>query len=196
MTASRKSVGISRRGLKRAIVGLLTLLVLIPAPAMALTFTGNWVATTSVSGGPTPPTPTFNDFTNNPSQVDDLIVNSGTYQGATQVASSTIELRRGISLSKTQTVEFEDQFVSQFKQAGTTVSVSVLSSSGQTVLTPISLSAQFTGPSTWELAYSAATTAKLKSGTYTLDVKVTYNTNNKIGGWKTISPNHFEFTGF
>ena len=39
-------------------------------------------------------------------------------------------------------------------------------------------------------------TNTIKSGAYTLDVTVAYNTNNKIGSWKTISQHHFEFQGF
>ena len=104
--------------------GLAAALLLLPAPAMAaLTFNGaTWtVVSNTQSGGPTPPAAMFTDATNNPKQEDDLYVNMGAYSGSTKTANSSIELTRGVNLSTSnQFLEFEQQFTSQFTQAGVT----------------------------------------------------------------------------
>jgi hypothetical protein len=130
-------------------------------------------------------------------QQDDLFVNKGNYQGATATAVSTIELTRGITLSTAnQFLEFVDQFTAQLKQAGLSATVAVKDSGGRTVLTPLSYSTS-TNSTTFQQfqVFQAEFNNLLKSGNYTLDVKVTYNTNNKIGGWKTVSQHHFTFAG-
>jgi hypothetical protein len=181
---------------KRFVAGLLAALVLLPVPAMAaITFNGTWTPVISTVGGPTPPTPLWSDATNNPGQVDDLTVNMGTYQGSTQQATSKIELTRPINLSTdNQTIEYLNQFTSQFTKAGVNVEVWVKNSSGQVVLNPIVVSHNFSNTTTLqETDMTFANT--LKKGNYTLEVQVIYNTNNKVGGWKTISPHKFEFKG-
>jgi hypothetical protein len=182
---------------KQLIAGLTAALVLLPVPAMAaITFNGTWMPVISTVGGPTPPTPTWSDSTNNPGQVDNLTVNMGTYQGSTQMATSKIELTRSFSLSTdNQTLEFAQQFTSQFTKAGFDVEVHVKNSSGQNVFNPIVSSHNLSGTTTWQ--ETDATFANIfKKGNYSLDVNVIYNTNNKLGGWKTISPHRFTFKGF
>ena len=187
---------------KRAVGGLAAALVLLPVPAMAaLTFNGaTWtVLSNTQSGGPKPPAATFTDTTNNAKQQDDLFVNMGNYNGSTATAASSIELTRGITLSSSnQLLEFEQDFMTQLKQAGVSVTVSVKNSSGQVVQTPLTYSASTSSTSFVKYSVSQSNFNNLlKSGAYTLDVKVTYNTNNKIGAWQSISPaNHFEFKGF
>ena len=164
---------------------------------MALTFTSSWVAAVSLSGGPTPPTPTFTDSTNAAKQEDNLYVEMGNYQGATKVASSTIDLTRNINISaSSQGVEFEHDLLAEFKQAGAAVTVSVRDSAGRTVVTPIQFNRQNQSADPTYFATFQQEFANVKKGDYTLDVKARYFTNNKVGGWKSISGfHHFEFEG-
>jgi hypothetical protein len=182
---------------KQLIGGVVAALMLLPVPAMALTFLGSWHATISGSGGPTPPPATFSDVTNNPGQVDDLTVNMGNYQGSTATATSSIELTRQFTVpSPSQKLSFQEQFTSQFTQAGASVSVAVKDAAGKnTLFTPLFFSIQSTIKQPVTVQVFQLATRTVSSGTYTFDVKVVYNTNNKIGGWKTISPHAFEFKG-
>src|SRR5262245_33629274 len=179
---------------KQVVAGLLAALLLLPVPAMAaITFNGTWTPVIFTMGGPTPPTPLWHDDTTG--QVDNLTVNMGTYQGSTESATSKIELTRPFSLSTdNQTIEYMNQYTSQFPKAGLNVQVFVKNSNGQVVLNPISVNRSFTGTTTvQETDVTFANT--LTKGDYLLDVRVVYNTNNKIGGWKTISPHQFTFQG-
>ena len=183
---------------KRAIGGLIAAVLLLPVPAMAaLTFNGSWVATYAQSGGPTTAKPTFTDYTDNAHQEDQLLLNNPNYQGSTAPATSTIELTRGFTLSTSnQKLEFEDAFVELLNHAGGSVSVAVKNSSGATVLTPLNSVFSTTG-SKLVAQFNEVFKNTLAKGNYTLDIKITYNTNNKVGSWKSISPNHyFEFQGF
>ncbi len=159
--------------------GVAAALVLLPVPAMAaLTFTGTtWtVASDTQSGGPTPPAATFTDVTNNPKQEDDLYVNMGNYTGSTKTATSSIELTRGITLSSSnQLLEFEQNFMTELKQAGLSVTVSVKNSSGQVVQTPLTYSTSTSSTSFVKYTVSQANINNLlKSGAYTLDVTVAF----------------------
>ena len=109
---------------RRVLGGAVALLVLMPVPAMALTFLGSWVKSTSVSGGPTPPTPSFSDSTSG--QNDSLIVDMGDYQGATATANSSITLTRQFQItSSSQQMQFDHAAMNQFAQAGEKVTLKV-----------------------------------------------------------------------
>ena len=187
---------IGRRAV-RVLAGFLALLLLLPVPAMALTFTGSWMASVSGSGSPTPPAPTFtfNDVTTG--QQDDLFVDMGNYQGSGSRAVSTIDLTRTFSIkAASQSVEFEHDLLAVFQKGGATVTASVKNSAGQTVATPIQYSAENRSNKPRTLADFQQQFAQLGRGDYTLDVHVQYFTNNKIGGWTSISGFHqFEFLG-
>jgi hypothetical protein len=177
--------------------GLLAAGLLMPLPALALTFTGSWQAATYVSGAPTPTAPTFTDSVTNvsPNQQDDnLTVNLGTYQGATQTAISSIALARGITVSSpSEAIDFADQFAAQFKQAGVNVAVAVFNSKGQLVAAPLTFSQSTNSTAFTTISANQNVTQTFKAGNYTLAVGIAYNTNNKMGGWKAISRHHFEF---
>src|SRR6516225_2393984 len=81
---------------RQLIACLVAALMLIPVPAMALTFTSGWQSVISTSGGPTPPTPSVTDSTVGAD--DNMFVNYGTYQGSTAKAQSQITLDRNISV--------------------------------------------------------------------------------------------------
>ena len=185
---------------KRMVGGLAAALVLLPVPAMAaLSFSGTtWtVVSNTQTGGPTPPAATFADSTNNAKQEDDLFVNMGNYTGSNNNANSIIELTRGITLSSSnQLLEFEQQFTTQVQQAGINAAVKVLNSNGQVVQTPLSFDVNSSGSKTVTYNVSQANFNNLlAAGNYTLDVKIIYATNNKVGMWKNISKHHFEFLG-
>jgi hypothetical protein len=179
---------------RRVVGALAACLVLLPVPAMALTFTGSWVASYSQSGGPTPPTPTFTDNLSADQNQDVLTVNMGTYQGATAPATSTIQLARPFSVSaRSQTVEFDHAFTTLFNQGGATVTVAVQDALGQTLVTPINFSQSTTG--TAFLSDDETVFNRLRAGNYTLAVTVTYQTSNKIGGYQSRSVHTFDFEG-
>jgi hypothetical protein len=183
---------------QRVVGGLAAALLLVPVPAMAaLTFNGSWsVVQNTQSGGPTPPAAGFTDTTNNAKQQDDLSIDIGNYQGVTATASSTIELTRSITLSSSnQLLEFEQDFKNQLKQAGVSVTVTV--KQGSTVVqTPLNFSASTRSSSFVSFSVNQSNiNNRLASGNYTLDVKVSYNTNNKLGGWKAASAHHLDFEG-
>ena len=97
-----------------------------------------------------------------------------------------------------QTVEFDHSFSGLFSQAGYSVTVAVKNSSGQTVLTPISVNRSTTSKTFTELQDSLnALEKKIPNGNYTLVVTVTDTTSNKIGGWKhgSKSKHEFDFQG-
>ena len=184
----------------RLLAALPALLLLLPVPALALTFTGSWNAVFTPSGAPTPPAPTFTDATNNAKQSDVLSIDLGNYQNNTGPASSTYELTRGVSVTAPgQSVLFGDFFVAGFQNAGTSETVSVKNASGQTVVQPVQINLNNTSNSLEYFAAFQANLAKLQKGDYTLDVRVKYFTNNKVGGvggWRSISNYHqFGFQG-
>jgi hypothetical protein len=182
---------------RRLLGGAVAALVLLPMPAMALTFLGSWTKTTSVSGGPTPSAPTVTDSTSG--QDDSLVVDMGNYQGATATANSSITLTRQIQITSTgsQQIEFLHSATSQFAQGGESLSLKVEDASGKTVLfTPITFSYSNASSKMATVLDNELYKTALGKGTYTLVVNVTYNTNNKLGGWKKISAHQFEIEGF
>ena len=135
MSMTNLAAALLRNG-KRMAGGLLAVALLTPLPALALTFSHAWQATLTF-GGPTPPTPVVNDqvTTVAPNQQEDnLFVNLGNYQGATQTTISAVVLARTITVSSpSEAIDFAQQFSDQFKQAGVNVAVAVFNSKGQLV---------------------------------------------------------------
>jgi hypothetical protein len=170
--------------------------LLLPVPALALTFTSSWQAVTNTLGGPTPPEPTFTDVTNKAENVDHLSVDMGAYQGSTASAASTIDLTRTFSIDDSQRIELQDRLLAQFQNAGEDISVSIKNSAGTTVATPIKVSLDNPSDQLKTLRAFENGFSNLKPGDYTLDVAIRYFTNNKVGGWKSISEHHkFDFEG-
>ena len=62
-------------GGRRVIGALAAVVLLVPVPTMALTFTGSWQSAAQTSGRPTPTAATFTDSTNG--STDDLFVDMG-----------------------------------------------------------------------------------------------------------------------
>jgi hypothetical protein len=192
------------RGGRRMTGGLLAAALLIPVPAMALTFTSNWSATyPTPSGAPTPIKPSFTDAT--VGQRDDLTVDMGTYQGTGGMnkggfyATSTINLTRGFSVTQAggQNVFAEADYATYLADAGLAVSEQVKDSKGHLImdLSGGIFNEQNTSGTKTLYANSASTTQKIADGNYTLTVSITYNTNNKIGSWSMKSKHHFEAIG-
>jgi hypothetical protein len=182
------------RSVMRLFTGLAAALVLLPVPAMALTFTGGWQSVTAVSGGPTPPTPTVTDVTNGAD--DNLTVDMGSYQGSTKKATSVIVLVRPVTISSaSEAIRFAEQFSTDFSQGGVALTMTVSDSKGNLIATPISFGKSTTSTSFVNISDSESAQQTFKAGNYYLGVGVAYDTTNKIGGWKTKSKHHFEFTG-
>jgi hypothetical protein len=182
------------RGGRRMIGALAAAALLVPLPAMALTFTGPWQAFTNVSGGPTPTTPTFTDVTNG--GTDDLVVDMKDYQGATAKAASIITLVRPIEItSASEAVDFAHQFAADFKQGGVVAAVGVFDGRGNLVAAPITFAQQTRSTTFTPIGADQSVTETFSKGNYFLGVGVIYFTNNKIGGWKEVSKHHFEIEG-
>jgi hypothetical protein len=187
---------------KQLVGGLVAALVLLPVPAMALTFSGSWKAVILTKGKPLPPKPTFADVTNNAKQKDQLTVNMGNYQGVKTVSVSSIELTRRFSISApSQQLQVEDQLFNQFARSGGQVTVVVKDMNGHVVTTPLRFRTPF--PPTNFGGFTPfgdgekfqSSPFSLKKGHYIFDVKIVYRSGHH-GGWKTISPHQFEFVGF
>jgi hypothetical protein len=176
--------------------GLATLLVLMPVPAMAITYLGSWSPMITESGTPTPPTPTFTDTVSG--QDDTLLVTMGEYQGTSATATSRIQLTRQVMITdNSQVVDIIHTFAGLFEQAGYQTKITVQDSNGNTVVSindnRLTNSKTFT-----ELQSSINVSDTLSKGTYTITVTVTDFTNNKFGGWKnfnSISAHEFDFQG-
>ena len=185
------------RGGRRMTGGLLAAVLLLPLPAMALTYTSAWTATTSDSGGPTPPKPVYTDSV--VGQRDDLTVDMGTYQGATSNAKSTISLTRGFSITQAggQNVMAEADFAAYLAYAGLAVSEQVKDSKGHVIMDLSGGIFNANNTSGAKTLYTGAgsTVVKIADGNYTINVSITYNTNNKIGSWSMKSKHHFEALG-
>jgi hypothetical protein len=179
---------------RRLAACLIVALILVPLPAMALTFTSPWQALTFTSGGPTPPRPTFTDVTNGGQ--DDLFVNMGNFQGTTREALSVIGLERGISVpSAGEAISFAHAFATDLKQGGVDVAVAVFDSHGNLVAVPITFNQQTNSAAFTTISANQVATRSFNGGTYFLAVGIAYNTNNKLGGWNSKSVHHFEFLG-
>ena len=192
------------RSLKRLLAGLAAALLLLPVPAMALTFNGSWTAIYSQSGSPTPPKPSFTDSVsgNGSAKAEDFLTvdmdPSGSAYTTTSAAQSQIVLTRTINVTGSQVVKLEDEYTDLFQQAGLNTQVLVSDSRGRTV------AAFFQGQSTSSktlttLSGDPQIRPTLGAGTYTLKVTVTYNTNNKfsgIAGFAKKSKHQFDFEGF
>jgi hypothetical protein len=198
---------------RRLLGGLLAALLVVPMPVLAsVTFSGSWSPVTSMTGTPTPPTPTFNDVTTSNGshgQQDVLDVNMGTYNGnpasnTQQEAFETITLTRTINWQPTTSEKLNgvwtlDEFLNS--AAGGVDAVDVLDSHGNFV-THLIGQRTYTGSGTTptETKMSAnenLTRSQLPAGTYQLQVTVQLQTlvNNKLGGqWKSKSKSHdFDF---
>jgi hypothetical protein len=184
---------------KRIAAFSMAVVLLMPIPAAALTFLGSWTPTVTVSGGPTPTSPTFTDVTSNGGNLDDLYVDMKTYQGATAKATSSIVLSRQFTISGSggQSVLASEDFSDFFKHASVSVQIQVKDANNQTVIwTPLTFNASTSGNSFQKLGGTFSAINTLANGTYTVDVTVTYATDNKLGGWKKDkSVHHFEFLG-
>jgi hypothetical protein len=179
---------------RRLIVCLVAALMLIPAPAMALTFTSAWQSAISTTGGPTPPTPIVSDSTNGGD--DNLFVNMGNYQGSTQKGLSSITLDRNISVpSAGEAISIASAFATQLADAALHLSVRVLDGSGNQVAAPITFNGTVSGTTFSTISANQKNTQTYNGGNFVLEVKINYETTNKIGGWKNISVHHFEFLG-
>jgi hypothetical protein len=182
---------------RRILGGAVAALVLLPVPAMAtLSFIGSWTPSTSVSGGPTPPKPTYSDNTSG--QDDSLIVDLGNYQGATATANSSITLTRQFQITgvSTQQIQFDHSAIQQFAQAGENLSLKVEDATGKNVLfTPITFSYSNPSSNFATVLDNELYKTILGKGTYTLVVNVAYKTNNKLGGWKKKSAHQFDIEG-
>ncbi len=174
--------------------GLAAAVLLLPLPAMALTFTSAWQAVTLQSGGPTPPKPTFTDSTTG--GADSLTVNMGSYQGQTKTAVEAIALARSITVPTAgEAIQFAEQFATQFKQGGVDLAVAVFDNHGNLVAAPITFNQQTNSKAFTTITGNQSVKQTINGGNYILTVGVAYNTNNKIGGWKAISAHHFQITG-
>ncbi len=184
---------LSRRG-GRVLGGLAAVVLLMPLPVLALTFTSPWQAATVVSGAPTPTPATFSDTTSGGD--DDLFVNMGNYQGQTKTAISAIGLAWTITVpSAGEAIDFAEQFASSFKEAGVALTVAVFDSKGNLVAAPLTFGQSTNSTTFTTISANQNVIRTLKGGNYILTVGILYVTNNKIGGWKTISKHHFEIDG-
>jgi hypothetical protein len=186
---------------RRVLGGLVAAVLLLPMPAMAITFLGVWmpVSPPSVSGTPAPPTPTFMDVPTGDPQKDTLDVIMGDYQGSgVDLASSSISLTRQFQItSGAQVLQFDHNALAQFAQAGENVTLQVKNSSGALLFTPVSFAYSNGSSSFVSVPDSETYRTALANGTYTLVATVRFNTNNKLGGWKTMSSPHvFDIQGF
>ena len=201
------------RGSRRMLGGVVAALLVVPMPVLAgVTFSGNWSATTSMSGSPTPPTPTYSDsVTANGShgQQDVLDVSMGTYNGnpaakTNQEAFETITLQHTFVWSpsayeKLNGVWTLDDFLNSAAQG--TERIAVLDSNGHVVGNLMGTQMyQGSGSTPTEVKMSVSeslTKSQLPAGTYTVQVSVQFQTlvNNKLGGaWKSKSKSHeFDF---
>jgi hypothetical protein len=183
--------------MRRVVGGLVAALLLMPVPALAITYLGSWSAMTTVSGGPKPPTPAIiSDAITNGGQNDQLLVNVGQYQGSTATASSQIVLTRQIQItSNSQGIEFDHTYDALFSYGGYTTRVEVDNSKGQAVITPINVSPSNSSAAFKELQDNLNVKQSLAKGTYTLKITIINTTNNKVGGWK-FNPGHKSFHEF
>src|SRR5262249_22824562 len=121
-------------GTRRVVGELVTALLLMPMPALALTHLRSRHALTPLVGHPTPPTPVVTDSVSG--QKDTLLVDMGVYtpSTATQTASSQVVLTRQVEIDKaSQAIEFTHNFAGLFAYAGYNVTVQVKDSSGKVV---------------------------------------------------------------
>ena len=195
-SATSFASGLLRRG-PRLLGGLVAAVVLMPLPAMALTFTSPWTATYMQSGAPIPTKPTFSDAVSG--QRDDLTVDMGTYQGATKTATSTINLTRGFSVTNGsgQNVLAEADYSTYLTYAGFNTGEQVKDSKGHVIMDLSGGIFNVNNPSGTQKLYanSGSTTVNIGPGNYTITVSLTYTTNNKIGSWKMKSKHHYEAMG-
>jgi hypothetical protein len=185
------------KGCGRVLGGLTAAILLLPMPAMAISYITSWQATYNQSGSPLPPKATFNDG-GIVGQNDTLFVDPGEYTNGTTPASSSITLTRQVSLSANQTIEFDHSFSGLFAQGGYSATVVVEDLMGHPVVTPFSVNKNTTSSSFIELQDSLNVRNRLNNGNYLLVVTVTDVTNNKLGGWKknNKSQEHeFDFQG-
>jgi hypothetical protein len=181
---------------KQLLGGLIAALLLLPVPAMALTFSGHWKAIVQRQGRPKPQRPTFTDVPNNPGQMDMLTVNMGNYQGVKSTATSSIDLTHRFTITAPQQqIKLNDQFASQFAQAGARVTVTIKDAQGHVLRTPLRFRGKIRSASFGTLQADLAKFLTLRKGHYILDVQVIFQTDRKRGGWNTISPHKFVFMG-
>jgi hypothetical protein len=181
---------------RRWLGGVVAGLVLLPVPAMALTFSGSWQAVVQRQGIPIPPRPIFTD--NHVGAQDNLTVNMGDYQSRSANATSSIELTRRFSISSpTEQIKLEDVFSGQFANSGVKLSVAIKDPrTGRVLRTPLAFQQQIRSTSFSKIDAEITKFLTLRRGRYLLDVKIIYQSHHRRGGWQTISPHQFEFVAF
>ncbi len=174
--------------------GLAAAVLLLPLPALALTFNNAWTPTFVTTGGPTPAKATYTDSTSGGD--DNVDVSLGNYNGVTSPAVSSITLARSITVPNAgEAVDFLQQFAASFTFGGATATVALANSQGKIVATPLSFTSTNTGSGSSTVSTSQNVKETIAGGTYTLTVKVVFSTNNKIGAWKQISQYNFNIDG-
>jgi len=179
-----------RGGWKKVVGGLAAVALLLPMPALALTFLGSWQVTQNQQGGA--PRATVSSHDTSSGGVLNLNLGSFSHTGA---ASSTVTAARNFTVSSPQeAVTIANNFQTILKNAGLNVTVTVRRTSGG--------SDKFGFPKFSQTAFSrprfvdvtSTKTRTLTAANYRVTVTV-QNTKDRNGSWTTVSPYQFSFNG-
>jgi hypothetical protein len=180
----------SRGPWKKMLAGVAVATLLLPVPALALTFLGSWVFTSVITGGAPVPTTSFSDSANGGS----LTIGMGSYS-ATPSASSEITATRNFTIpSGGQMVSVFRSWITTLQQANLQVKINIMKTNGNTSLD--FNSADSAGLTQTTFTRTFTNSQRLTPGTYKVVIDILYKTNAATPHkWINSSPHRFDFTG-
>jgi hypothetical protein len=174
---------------KKILVGVVVSGLLLPIPAVALTFLGGWSGFLAVSGGAPFAQVSSNDTPNGGS----LTVNMGSYS-ANQPADSVVSLSRTFRIrSEGEAVAIQQAFASIIRNANIQVTLDIRRLTGRTRfnIPPTNASA---GNTIRTIRHSTTDRRFMTGGLYRISIYMRYS-KTANGLWNNVTPHQFTFTG-
>lgn len=173
---------------QRVIVGVITAAVLLPVPALALTWTSPWFITQDQRGGAPAATVAFGDFLGG----GFLSIDMGSY-ATPRTAHSNVSATRTFSIGGTGNfLAIMDSYASSLRQAGLTVIIDVRRvDGGDNIFTAGPLNEQ-AGRRSRFVSGIRSEIDFLDAGDYQVTIDVRYNKAGR-GAWTNVSAHRFTF---
>jgi hypothetical protein len=177
-----------RRPWKRVVLGVVTAALLLPLPAMAITFLGSWSVIQFRTGGAPAATVTSGDSGGG----GFLSVNLGNYSASRAAVSQVTAVRSFRVRSSGELVNFERQLSTQIRNANLKVEVQFLRITGRSKF-PISSVTESAGSTMRTVNFNQTDSRFLTGGLY-MAVLTVRQQKSASGSWNNVSPYRFTFT--
>ena len=178
----------SRRPWKRVVVGVVTAALLLPLPALAITFLGSWSITQFRTGGAPAAAVTSSDSGGG----GFLSIDMGAYSAPRSAVSQVTAVRSFRVRSSGELVNLERQFATELRNSNLKVDVQFQRITGRTNfrINPVTESA---GGTLQTVSFNQTDSRFLTGGLYRAVITVRQQ-KSASGLWNNVSPYRFAFT--